>query len=135
MEKGAGKKIAFIGHFPFIKKLKDISRKIWVIELKPTEEEFSPDQAQEIIPNVDILAMTANTLITHATESYLQHCKPETKKVLMGPTTPLSTIMFDYGFDVLAGVKVKEPETVLRYISQGAAFSQVRGVEKVTIEK
>jgi uncharacterized protein (DUF4213/DUF364 family) len=53
--------------------------------------------------------------------------------VVLGPTTPLSPVLFDYGVDVLAGVKVVAPKKTIRSISEGAIFSQVEGVKLVTM--
>ncbi len=132
-DKGKGKRIAIIGHFPFIPKLKGIARKIWVIDLQPGEGEFSPTDAEQILPQADILAMTANTLINKAAENYLAMCRPDALKIMMGPSTPMTPILFEHGLDILAGVRVTDPTLVYQYISQGAAFSQVRGVEKITL--
>ena len=132
-ERGNGKRIAMIGHFPFIKKLKGIAREVWVIDLQPAEDEFGPEQAAQILPEADILAMTGNTLITKAAEDYLAMCRPDALKIMMGPSTPMTPVLFEHGLDILAGVRVVDPSLVSRYISQGAAFSQVQGIEKITL--
>jgi uncharacterized protein (DUF4213/DUF364 family) len=54
---------------------------------------------------------------------------------MLGPTTPLSAVLFDYGVDILAGTKVVEPDKTIRSISQGAMFRQVEGVRLVTLAK
>ena len=132
---GKDKKIALIGHFPFIPKLKEIAKELWVIDLQPAEGEFSPQDAQRLLPEADILAMTANTLITKAAEYYLDLCRPAALKIMLGPSTPLTPILFDHGLDILAGVRVTDAQLVHRYIAQGAAFSQVKGIDKLTITK
>jgi len=58
--------------------------------------------------------------------------------MLLGPTTPLSETLFDYGIDVLAGSVVTQKEIVLRSVSEGASFMQLKkkgGVRFVTIIK
>jgi len=132
-EKGKGKCIAMIGHFPFIPKLKRIAKEMWVIDLQPAEGEFCPEEAENILPKADILAMTANTLINKAAENYLAMCRPDALKIMMGPSTPMTPILFEHGLDILAGVRVVDQPLVHQYISQGAAFSQVRGIEKITL--
>jgi uncharacterized protein (DUF4213/DUF364 family) len=54
---------------------------------------------------------------------------------MVGPTTPLLPVLFDYGVDILAGAKVVEPDKTIRSISQGAIFSQVEGVRLITMAK
>jgi len=41
--------------------------------------------------------------------------------------------LFDYGVDVIAGVKVVEPEKMIRCISEGAILSQIKGVKLITM--
>ena len=53
--------------------------------------------------------------------------------VVLGPSTPMSPVLFDYGVDVLSGVSVSDKDTVLRGVSEGASFRQVRGVELLTM--
>ena len=56
--------------------------------------------------------------------------------LVLGPTTPLSPVLFNYGVDVISGTLVTDPETVLRYVSQGASFRQVKrskGVKLLTL--
>jgi len=54
---------------------------------------------------------------------------------VMGPTSPLSPVLFDYGVDIIAGVRVVEPEKTIRFISEGAIFRQMQGVKLVTMAR
>ncbi|MCK4264233.1 MAG: hypothetical protein KAX27_04745, partial [Candidatus Aminicenantes bacterium] len=56
-------------------------------------------------------------------------------KMMLGPSTPLSPVLFDYGFDALSGSIVVDRNQVLNCISQGANFRQVRGVKKMTMRR
>ncbi len=134
-EKGKERKIVLIGHFPFIPKLKRVADTVWVIDLNPGEGEFSPSDAPRLLPEADIVAMTANTLITNAAEEYIRLCKSTALKIMMGPSTPMTPLLFDHGLDILAGVRITDADLVHRFIAQGASFSQVRGVEKLTLLK
>jgi uncharacterized protein (DUF4213/DUF364 family) len=55
--------------------------------------------------------------------------------VMIGPTTPLSPLLFDYGIDVICGTQVVEAEKLIRTISEGATFKQVTGVRLLTLTK
>jgi uncharacterized protein (DUF4213/DUF364 family) len=58
--------------------------------------------------------------------------------LVLGPTTPLSPVLFDHGADVVSGTLVTDPETVLRYVSQGASFRQIKrsnGMRLLTLAK
>jgi uncharacterized protein (DUF4213/DUF364 family) len=134
-KKGQNKNIAVIGHFPFIGKLKSIARKLWVIEKKPISDDLPEEMATEILPEADVIALSATTLINHTLEKLLALCKQDSFKVMLGPTSPMSEVLFDYGIDVISGVKVFDTETVLRYISEGATFRQVQGVKLLSMVK
>ncbi len=56
--------------------------------------------------------------------------------MLLGPSTPLSPLLFDYGIRLLSGALVEEIEPVLAAVSQGANFRQVHhaGVRLVTLQ-
>lgn len=92
--------------------------------------------APEIIPQADILAITATTLVNYTFEGIFRLRKPGAKVLLLGPSTPLSPLLFEYGVDVLSGSVVEDPERILPLLRQGATFRQIRlhGVRLVTIE-
>ena len=133
---GADSRVALIGHFPFVSSLKGRVKKLWVLELNPKEDDLPASAAPEIIPQADILAITATTLINHTFEGIFNLRKPGAKVLLLGPSTPLSSLLFEYGIDVLSGSIVEDPESVLPLVRQGATFRQIRshGVRLVTIE-
>jgi len=54
---------------------------------------------------------------------------------MIGPTTPLSSILFDHGIDVICGTKVTDSGRLIRYVSEGATFKEVTGVRLLTLTK
>jgi uncharacterized protein (DUF4213/DUF364 family) len=132
--KGRNKNIAIVGRFPWIPKLRMIARTLWVIEQSPQEGELPAEAAEEVLPQADVVGLTGTSFINHTVDRLLDLSK-NSFIVMVGPTTPLSAVLFDYGVDILAGVKVVEPDKTIRSISQGAIFSQVEGVRLVTMAK
>jgi uncharacterized protein (DUF4213/DUF364 family) len=128
IEKGKGKDIAVVGHFPWIPKLRKAARELWVLEQRPQAGDLPAEAAADIIPKADVVAITGTSLINHTAEKLLDLAKGSFV-VMVGPTTPLSPVLFDWGVDVVSGTKVVEPEKVLRSISEGAIFPQVQGVK------
>jgi uncharacterized protein (DUF4213/DUF364 family) len=126
-ERGRGKKIVIVGSFPFISRLREEVDELWVLERHPAEEEWGAEEASEIIPQADVVAITGTSLINHTFEDLLALCRPDSSIMVLGPTTPLSPVLFDYGVDVISGTIVVDIELVLRLISQGATFRQVKG--------
>lgn len=132
-EKGAGRNIAVIGHFPFVGKLRDIAKQLWVIEKRPRAGDLPEAMSSAILPKADVVAISATTLMNHTLEDLISHCRENSFKVMLGPTSPMVPLLFDYGIDVISGVKVIDTEMVLRCISEGATFRQVRGVRLLTM--
>jgi hypothetical protein len=130
--KGKNKNIAIVGHFPWIPRLQNIAKKLWVIEQKPQEGDLPAEAAEEILPQADVVGITGTSFINHTIGKLLELSR-NSFIVMIGPTSPLSPVLFDYGVDVIAGVKVVEPEETIRSISEGAIFSQVEGVRLITM--
>ena len=133
-EKGRDKNIAVVGYYPWVPRLRELSRKLWVIEKRPREGDLPAEAAQEILPQADVVAITGTSLINHTLGSLLNLCR-DSFVIMVGPTAPLLPVLFDYGVDVIGGAKVVEPEKVIRFISQGAIFTQIRGVKLVTMRR
>jgi uncharacterized protein (DUF4213/DUF364 family) len=135
IEKAKNKKAAIIGHFPFVPRLREAADELWVIEQQPQPGDFAETEADRLLPLADVVGITGTTLINGTLEQLLGLCKPDAFVTIIGGTTPLSTIFFDYGVDAVAGTQVVEPETVLNYVSQGATFRQLKGVRKLVMVK
>ena len=129
--RGAGRRVALVGHFPFIPRLRPAVGDLAVLELHPRPGDIPADQAAAVIPQADVVAITSSTLINHTLEGLLALCRPDAWVMLLGPSTPLTPLLFEYGVDALAGVQVVDVATALRFISQGATFRQMRGVRTV----
>ena len=130
--KGSDKNIAIVGHFPWTPQLRKIARKLWVIEQRPREGDFPAEAAEDILPQADVVGLTGTSLTNHTIEKLLDLSRGSFV-VLVGPTSPLSPVLFDYGVDVISGTKVVEPERAIRCISEGAMFKQVEGVKLVNM--
>ena len=134
-ERGRGKKVGLVGHFPFVPALREAAGRLWVIELHPQPGDVGAEEAETILPQVDIAAITGSAFINQTVERLLSLCRPETLVVVLGPSTPLSPVLFDYGVDVIAGTRVVDADLTLRCLSEGATFRQIRGVRLLTMER
>jgi len=131
---GRGKKVVLIGHFPFVEKLNIELEELTVLDINPTGEDLPASAASEVLPEADLVAITGMTFINHTLPSLLNLCKPEAFILMLGPSTPLTPILYDFGVNLLAGAVVENIPAVLAAISQGANFRQVHkaGVRLVT---
>jgi len=127
--------VGVIGRFPFIEKLKNSVNKLFVFELFPQSGEYHSKYLKNYISELDILAITATTLINHSFEDIIKYKTNRTKVILLGPSTPLSTILFDYGVDIISGTIIKDKELFINGIKEGKGFKNLKGRESVSIVK
>jgi len=135
IRRGEGKRVVIVGHFPFIPAVRRAVGHLDVLELDPGPDELPPQVAGQVIPQADIVAITGTSLLNRTFDGLIALCRPEAFVLVLGPTTPLSPRLFDYGVDLVAGTQVLDPVEALTAASQGAIFRQMRGVRLVTMAK
>jgi uncharacterized protein (DUF4213/DUF364 family) len=133
-QKGRGKNIAVVGHFPFTNKLRAVARNLWVVEQKPRGEDLPAESAIDVLSQADIVGLTGTSLINHTFEDLIELCKDKFV-VMVGPTSPLSPVLFDYGIDVISGIRVVQPQQMVACITEGAMFKQIKGLKYLSIRK
>jgi len=134
LEKGQGKNVAIVGHFPWIPKLREKVKNFWVLEQRVREGDLPAKEADRILPECDVVGITGTSFINHTLEGLLALCK-KAFVVLIGPTSPLSPVLFEYGIEAVCGSKVVVAEKLIRSISEGATFKEVTGVKLLTLTK
>lgn len=134
LEKGRGKNVAVIGHFPFVQKLKESAKNLWIIEKRRLEGGLPEEAAEGILPQCDVVGITGTAFVNHTLQNLLERCTGSFV-ALIGPTTPLTPVLFDHGIDIISGSKVLEPRAVIRFIAQGATFRELHrhGVKLLTM--
>lgn len=132
---GQGKRVALVGHFPFIPRLRPAVDQLWVIEQTPAEGDYPAEAAPDLIPQADVVAITSSSLINHTLDGLLALCHPQALVMMLGPSTPLSPQLFNYGVNILSGSKIIDESAVLRTVGQSATFQQVQGVRLLTFRR
>jgi len=135
---GQDRNIAVIGHFPFIDDLKKTARNLWVIERRVQPGDHPEEETAALLGQSDIVAISSTTLINHSLGKILEMCPARSRKMLLGPTTPLTTVLFDHGIDVISGSIVTDHDTALTHIRQGANFRELKrtgSIRLVTLMK
>ncbi len=133
-ERGRGKRIALVGHFPFIANLNEVAARLWVIEQQPTAHEHPAEAAADLIPQAEVVAITGTALVNHTLDGLLRLCRSDALVVVLGPSTPLSPVLFHHGATIISGARVIDEAAAMRTIGQGAIFPQVEGVKLLTLE-
>jgi uncharacterized protein (DUF4213/DUF364 family) len=126
LEHGTGKRIAIVGHFPFIDRAREAAAECWVLELRPGPGELPADQADVVLPQADVVALTGTSLLNHTFEDLMALCRPDAFVLLLGPSVPMTPVLFDLGIDALSGTVVDDPDHVLLSVGQGASFRQIK---------
>lgn len=134
---GAGKNVAVVGHFPFTARLREQVGRLWVLELMPQGDDLPAAAAADVVPRADVLAITSTALMNRTFDGLMALRRPAALVLLLGPSTPLSPVLFRHGVDLLSGSLVEDVDAVLHAVSQGGDFRQVHrhGVRLVTMGK
>ncbi|MEA3349098.1 MAG: DUF364 domain-containing protein, partial [Chloroflexota bacterium] len=134
---GEGKTVVLIGHFPFVPRLRTRVGELIILEKRPEPGDLPADAAFDIIPEAGVVAITGTTLINHSLDGLLKLCSPQAHVILLGPSTHLSPVLFDYDIDLLCGSIVTAIEPVLRTVMQAGNFPQVHhaGVRLVSMAR
>jgi hypothetical protein len=132
---GRGKTVALVGHFPFVPMLRRAVGALWVIEQRPAEGDHPASAAAELIARADVIGLTGSALINHTLDALLSFCRPDAFVVVLGPSTPVSALLFEHGAAVLAVAHVTDETIALQAIGQGASFRGVPGVRLLALAR
>lgn len=135
LEKGTGKRVAIVGHFPFIPRIREHCAEVRVIEKNPREGDMTEAEAGDVIPGADVVAITGTSITNHTLPRLLGLCRPGSYVIMLGDSVPMSDVLFDYGIDALCGTRVADADLALKCVSQGANFRQIKGVKRLTLRK
>ncbi len=138
MEKGKGKNVSVIGHFPFTDDLRKVAGNLWVMEKWQRPGDYPEEEARTYLPQSDIVAISSTTLINHTLGELLDLCPRKSLTMLLGPTTPMTDVLFGYGVDIISGSVVVNVPVALKAISEGANFRQLKrtgSIRLVTMAK
>ena len=122
--------VAMVGAFtPFIKKISEITEKLFVIEKNPRvvgkDDTFkieSADRLEEIIPQADILIITGVTLVNHTLGPILDLAKKANEIVVVGPTASVyPEPLFARGVTVMGGVKITDASKMIHLIGEAGS--------------
>lgn len=131
MERGRGKRVAIVGHFPFVERMGGEFADLWVIEKEPRPGDRPEQEAEVLLPQADVVALTGTTLLNGTCERLLRLCRPDAFTLMLGPSTPFAPSLFDWGLKALGGTRVGNPDLAAEGILEGRTFKQLRGVEQV----
>lgn len=128
-----GKKVAVIGHFPDIENLKSICE-LSILERQPQAGDYPDPACEYLLPEQDFVFITGMTFINKTIPRLLELSK-NAKTVLVGPSVPISNILFKYGANFIAGFVIIDKELLWRSVQEGKKMHTFRnGGRMVCIE-
>jgi uncharacterized protein (DUF4213/DUF364 family) len=128
-----GKKVAVIGHFHNLERVANICE-LSILERIPQDGDLPDPACEYILPEQDVVIMTATTLINKTMPRLLQLSRGR-RVVVAGPSTPLHPLMFKHGIDLLGGLVVDNDTKVWQCVGEGgreALFNQGGRMVKVS---
>ena len=133
VQRGAGRRVAIVGHFPFVERVRQAAGTCWVLELRPRPGDLAAGQAAEVLPQADVVALTGTSLLNHTFDDLIALCRPEAYVVVLGASAPLSPVLLDRGVDAISGTRVLDVPAVLCAVGEGATFRQIPGKRLLTM--
>jgi uncharacterized protein (DUF4213/DUF364 family) len=134
---GEGKRVAVVGNFPFIPRLRERVATLSVFDEDSRDDCLPAEAAADVIPRADVVAITAAALVNDTLDELIALRRSGSLLLILGPSTPLSPVLYDHGADYLSGALVENVEAVLAAVCQGGNFRQIRrrGVRLVTMSR
>jgi hypothetical protein len=133
LERCRGRHVAIVGHFPFVPRVREAAGVCSVLELNPGPGDLPAEAAPDVLPQADIVAITGMTLVNGTFAGLAALCRRDAFVLVLGPSTPLSPLLFDHGVDAISGAVVTDIPAVLAAVSQGANFRQITGRKLLTV--
>lgn len=135
LKRAEGRKIGIIGHFPFVEHLRQEGCAVNVFEYHPQENDLPAAAEEYLLPEQEIVAITGSALVNKSLPRLLELSR-HAWSIIIGPSTPLSVLLFDYGVDALAGCIATDPDALADVIREGGGVQDFRSaVRFVTLRK
>ena len=97
------KKAAIIGHFFNLEKFLTQAASISVLERKPWPGDFPDSACEYLLPEQDFVFITGSAFINKTLPRLLQ-LSENSQAIVLGPSTPMSPVLFQHGADELSGL-------------------------------
>jgi hypothetical protein len=139
LEELRGKRVAVIGHFFNLERVAAVCD-LSILERRPEARDLPDPACEYILPQQDVVIMSATTLI-NKTMPRLLELSCNARVVVAGPSTPLTPILLEHGVDILGGLMVEDEDRVWKTVSEGGQHeifksgSHMVKVSKMSLER
>jgi uncharacterized protein (DUF4213/DUF364 family) len=123
-------RIGIVGLFPFVRQ---IEGKVTVLEEKPEPGCLPASSAPEVLPGCDLVVITGSAFANGTLDELLGLSEGFT--YVIGPSTPVTTLLFRHGVDVAAGVFCSDPDVVDVIASGQGTHAFIGRTRRVTLRR
>ena len=129
-----GKKVAVIGHFRRLETYLTEAKLVTVLERRPSGDDLPDSACEYILPEQDYVFITGVTLINKTLPRLLE-LSASARVVLVGPSTPMTPILFQYGVSEMSGFLVGGKDALIDAVSIAAHKSFFQCGDRVRMVK
>jgi hypothetical protein len=137
LERVAGKRFVAVGHIPYGDRVRAAAAESHVLDVEPEGDALPFAAAADTLPRGDVVALGGTALVDGILEESLSHCRPDAYVLLLGPSTPLATLLLARGVAALSGSIVADPAAVLEQLRtpHEGPTPRLRGMRPVTVHR
>lgn len=128
--------VTLIGAFvPYIKLLKSLGNPFFIVEknpqtLKPDEIQYYKPESEmkSALERSEVVVMTGTAIVNHTIDAILSLISEGKRTAIIGPTASMvPDAFFERSVDVMAGVRILDPETMIKILKQaGSGYHLLR---------
>ena len=104
-----GRHIGVVGHLNMPPSIREQAASVRILERSPRPGDYPASACDWLIPQCDVVIMTASTLVNKTLPHLLELCK-NAYTILAGPSCPLCPGLLELGIDRIAGLVITDPE-------------------------
>lgn len=117
-ERFTGKKVAVVGHFPYLETELSPICELSILERKPQKGDFPDSACEYILAEQDFVFITGAALVNKTLPRLLELSR-SAYVVMTGPSVPLCGDLFGFGADNLSGYVVLDAARCFELVAQG----------------
>ena len=102
-----GKHIGVVGHLNMPASVYEQAASVRILERSPREGDYPDSACDWLLPQCDVVIMTASTLVNKTLPHLLDLCR-DAYTILAGPTCPMCPALLDMGIDRIAGLVITD---------------------------
>lgn len=101
------KRIGVIGHLNMPSSVYDQAKEVLILERNPRPGDYPDSACDFLLPQCDVVIMTASTLVNKTLPHLLDLCK-NAYTILAGPSCPMCPNLLELGIDRIAGLVITD---------------------------